>query len=215
MSRLLSAHDLCEGAFLALKHAEGILEDAAGMFERSRFATSLVLSTSAREELGRTKIILNALVSPPLTTSVESLKKACADHVKKLRHGATGSVVRVSVEEITSLRSAFEDPTAPGSIAVLERLEQAHKAAARRDAEDTHRRRLSAQYVEPLEPGGWNTPSQVSEAEAWHAYTITASDFADAVGGFFSDTAVAADSATWPEPPSFVAPRKLPPLGRA
>jgi AbiV family abortive infection protein len=87
---------LLKGAAYALEQCGLLLRDADMLYRVGSYANAVVLTAFAREEFGRSNILLDlrkrALAGEAITTGV--IAKACDDHVKKQRAGMAGLTMR-------------------------------------------------------------------------------------------------------------------------
>src|SRR2546428_677280 len=93
MSRNLSADDLMQGGMYAMEQAGHLLHDALALYKLGRYASTILLSVLAREETGRSAILLGIrkdVLASGSVVSTDFVTKACADHVEKLRRGLGG-----------------------------------------------------------------------------------------------------------------------------
>src|SRR5262245_50311170 len=87
---------LVRGYALALEQCGILLRDACQLYESGSFANAFALAAFAREELGRSKILLDfwrrQLGGSSVT--VDEINAACDDHVEKQRAGMLSTTMR-------------------------------------------------------------------------------------------------------------------------
>jgi AbiV family abortive infection protein len=111
---MVTAESLLHGAVYSLEQCGRLLGDATLLYENASYATALAVAAFAREELGRWRLLLDlherARAGESLT--VEDVKTACDDHVRKQEAGMTSLSLRTNndsgVEKL--LRSRMKAP---------------------------------------------------------------------------------------------------------
>ena len=94
------------------------------------------------------------------------MKRACADHVEKLRRGQRGITLRWRPGQYEKLKALFSDPQSQASETARAVLKESATQKERRAPNDTHKKRLRGLYVEPSDIGGWNRPCEMGKEEA-------------------------------------------------
>src|SRR5262245_40149768 len=82
----VSSRYLLEGMFFALEQCGFLLTSASLLFDLGHFSSSLVLAAFAREELGRSRILLdflNKVLMSNQSVSMEKLQRECTKHIRK------------------------------------------------------------------------------------------------------------------------------------
>ena len=160
----IRADSLLRGAFYALEQAWNLLYDAVGLYQKRRYANSLVLSVFCLEEQGRAEIYLNKrkLALQSGRVNVQSLRKQCQKHEVKLNQGQI---------PVTAVLFGFGEPPSTGSAEeakVAARLRKVRQVLEERAPREAHENRFRALYVDPGEDGKrWNRPSKtISEEDA-------------------------------------------------
>ena len=172
MARQLSADDLMHGAVYALEQARLLLGDAVALYEQGRYSSAIVLAVFAREEIGRSDMLLKmrkkTLASGQL--SLDDVKTACEKHVPKLREAMAATTTRLSAHHAPNVQPLFGgDPQTEEYEAARQFVKTAAKTQRRHDPDATHAKRMRALYVEPQETGPlWNRPCQATQDEACH-----------------------------------------------
>ena len=90
----LTGDSLIRGAWYAVEQCGFLMGDAVLLYNKGRASTAIGLALLAREELGRSQILLefwNDGNQEGRWPEVAELKDACADHAEKQRH-AQGSI---------------------------------------------------------------------------------------------------------------------------
>jgi AbiV family abortive infection protein len=178
----VSSDYLLRGAALALEQCGLLLRDARILCEAGSYASSVVLTGFAREELGRYKI-LRGLWQRTVAGegfSAKQIRKRCDQHVEKQKEGMFSVVQRAdNSTELGKLLQA-RMRLAPGSAEwkkADEELEKITQSQIQRTPEARHKSRMKALYIEPLE-SGWNRPAETSEAAARDFLTDAINDYA-------------------------------------
>jgi AbiV family abortive infection protein len=159
MTTTVSADVLLRGAWFALEQAGLLMEDAAVLFGRQRYATAIGLALLAREEVGRHRMLLEFWQAahrgqPP---SVKQVQTALANHTEKQRRSHAGVMLRADRDSQLGHLLA----TAPSDDPTLQAIEK----QVRRDGPGIrHERRLAALYVDLTSAHHWNRPATISEA---------------------------------------------------
>jgi AbiV family abortive infection protein len=185
----LNRTDLFKGAILALNHSASVLEAAASLYADGRVVTCFLLATLAREELGRFALLQAKAHSLSHDAKVEpaALKGMLDKHLAKLRAGQTTYPVPMPLDWMDEWKRAIEH----GDSKALEQLrpewERAKRVIRRREPNDTHRRRLQTQYVDPQEDGSWSGPDSISDEDVRVALMGTAAGIANTLIGLQSD----------------------------
>jgi len=140
------------GAMYAMEQAGHLLHDALALYKSGRYASSTVLSVFAREEIGRSAILLemrqNVFASGSVV-SAEAVVKACDDHVAKLTRGRGGITFEWGPERSADLKGLWADPQSEDSKKAHAVVDDWVERKAGRDPNDTHRKRMRALYDRP------------------------------------------------------------------
>jgi AbiV family abortive infection protein len=173
---------LLQGAWYALEQCGLLLRDGNVLYRNSAYASAVVLTAFAREELGRSRILLDcwrrAFAGEAFT--VAQIQEACEDHVTKQRAGMLSLTMRADRESGLGklLKARMENPPQSAewqkADAELKRIDEMKK---KRSPTDRHEKRMAALYVEPISESEWNRPAATS--------ALTARDFLqDAVNDY-------------------------------
>jgi len=163
MSTPVTAQYLLEGAAYSLERCGQLLRDANLLYQNGSYATALALAAIAREELGRWRILLDLRkkVVGGEQFTVQEVQARCDDHVIKQKAGMMSLSLQgdrdagVGKLIMTHIKS---EPGSDESKAVRKQLAEWGREEEKRVADDRHRQRMSALYVDAL-PQGWNRPS--------------------------------------------------------
>jgi AbiV family abortive infection protein len=177
MTGILSEGFLIQGAFYAVEQAGHLLHDAVLLFNRGRYASSLVLDTFSREEMGRARILLNnaskvqkggAVYASPLSKELSGGRRKT--HLPRLSAGQRS--VRVALNQ---LFGRFLSPPDPGSRTGILRevrisgqeFAQAMQQFRGELADQTLQMRKRALYTDLIQSGTrWNRPAEAGRREA-------------------------------------------------
>jgi AbiV family abortive infection protein len=162
----VTAEYLMKGYALALEQCGLLLSDAVRLYESGSYATAVVLTAFAREELGRSKILLDLWRRQRggSTVTMEDISNACDNHVNKQRAGMLSLTIMADSE--TGLGKVLNDrmTNAPQSQKWKEAtktLKQIDEIKQKRTPDDRHNKRMAALYVEPKSSSEWNRPADM------------------------------------------------------
>jgi len=130
-----------------------------------------VLAAFAREELGRSQILLGLWrqrIGGALVT-IGDIENACDNHVEKQKAGMLNMTMRA--DRNTGLGKTLTDRTTnppqsqkfKDADATLTRID---KQTAKHTPTNRHSKRMRSLYVEPTSSSDWNRPADVSVADA-------------------------------------------------
>ena len=198
----LTAKDLLHGAMYAMEQAGHLLEDAVALHEKGRYSTAVALAIFSREELGKAKIILEirkrALTSG--TVSGDAVKAEYSDHIEKLRHGQTRTILRWTAEQsettMKGLWAPLQSPELKQADGVVDRILRRIRNEGPNDMDQL---RMRALYVDPVETSGkWNRPVEMTEELSWALLENVANDYAGRCDGLMmKDDELANAIAQW------------------
>jgi AbiV family abortive infection protein len=101
VSSSITPQYLLEGYSYALEQCGLLLRDANTLYRSGSYASTVVLAAFAREELGRSMILIglwrNALQGRNFT--IKEIRKSCDDHATKQREGMLSTVMRIESGE--------------------------------------------------------------------------------------------------------------------
>jgi AbiV family abortive infection protein len=167
MSSPVTPRFLLEGAAYALEQCGLLLRDANILYRNGSYASTVVLTALAREELGNSTILLQlrkeALAGKPFTT--EAITKRCDDHVVKQERGMLSIILKPDRASIAGkhLQVTFQsDPQSPEWQEANEKINKVIGAKRKRTPSDRHQSRESALYVGPKSSKEWNRPADTN-----------------------------------------------------
>jgi len=150
---VVTADFLLKGYALALEQCGLLLHDAVLLYKNKSYANAVVLGAFAREELGRSQILLGLwrkrLGGSPVT--IGNIENACDIHVEKQKAG------------MLSMTPSRQSQKFKDADATLKRIE---KQTAKSTPSSRHSKRMRSLCVEPTSNSGWNRPAEVSVTEA-------------------------------------------------
>ena len=206
---------LLKGAALALEQCGLLLRDANRLYRLGSYASSIALAAHAHEEMGRYQILLElwrrALAGEAFT--VEHIRKACSDHVKKQTEGMLaitftddggrgsdlGKLIRAQME--VQLQS-------PEWQKLVAQIDQTIEEMKKSIPTDRHKTRMSAIYVEPNETE-WHRPADITAAEAYAFLLGASNDYSmqhDRYSNLQEDRQLCDALQQWAERPTLVPP---------
>ena len=168
---MVTADFLLKGYALALEQCGLLLHDAVLLYKNKSYANAVVLAAFAREELGRSQILLGLwrkrLGGSPVTFG--DIENACDDHVEKQKAGMLSITMRADRD--TGLGKTLTDRTTnpqqsqkfKDADATLRRID---KQTAKSAPSSRHGKRMRSLYVEPTSNSDWNRPAEVSVTDA-------------------------------------------------
>jgi AbiV family abortive infection protein len=178
----VSERFLLRGAWYALEQCGLLLQDSVAFYERRRHGTAVAIAMMAREELGRTRILIGlaAEVHDGRVLDLKELESAVHDHV--VRQTAGQLSIGFSTWPGSGLSQlidrAFTDTPTPDSQAAWKELQRMIDRLARQAPEQRHGARLRALYVDPNDSGtDWNRPASFPQDEALRLLLSTANDY--------------------------------------
>jgi AbiV family abortive infection protein len=162
---------LLEGAVLALEQCGLLLHDVNVLFRGGSYASAVVLTAFAREELGRYTILLVLRKDVPTGKefTIEDIQDRCDDHVIKQEAGMLSTVLTADRDSGLGklLWAKLEaNPQSAEWKQADAMLTQISETKNKRVPSDRHKSRVSALYVEPISEHRWNRPVETSAAFA-------------------------------------------------
>jgi AbiV family abortive infection protein len=172
---------LLKGTAYALEQCGLLLRDANILYRNGSYASAIVLTAFAREELGRSSILFNlwrrALGGETFTIS--EIRQACDDHVTKQSAGMLSLTIRADRASGLGKLLQARVENHPRSLdwqkanSELKRIDNEKK---KRTPTDRHERRIAALYVEAVSPTEWNRPIH-TRAEAYEFLVDAVNDY--------------------------------------
>jgi AbiV family abortive infection protein len=174
---------LLQGASYALEQCGLLLRDANILYRNGSYASAVVLTAFAREELGRSGILFDlrrrALAGQAFT--IAQIREACEDHVTKQRAGMLSITVTADREsgigKILRARMENHPQTREWQKADAE-LQQIDEIKKKRTPTDRHEKRIAALYVEPVSDSQWTRPAATSASAAHDFLQGAVNDYA-------------------------------------
>jgi len=150
---MLTVTNIIEGAYYAVDQAGQLLNDAALLYQRRRWPTSLVLSVFCLEELGKAEALLciasDAANSSP--KSVRQVQKGLTDHVAKLK-----SARKVTIT--ASLGSWGDTPP----LDITQQLQNVFEINQENAPKEAHALRKAAMFVDLRDDESWRRPAETT-----------------------------------------------------
>jgi AbiV family abortive infection protein len=181
---VVTSEYLLKGAAYALEQCGLLLRDANILYRSGSYATAVVLTAFAREELGRSTILFDlwrrASANGETFTLVE-VREACEDHVTKQRAGMLSSIITADRDSELGkiLRTRMENhPQSPEWQKANLELERITNIKKRRTPSDRHGQRMAALYVEPVSATEWNRPAATPASVAHSVLQDAVNDYA-------------------------------------
>ena len=173
---------ILQGATYALEQCGLLLRDAKDLYRNGGYGNTVVLTAFAREELGRSAILLDfwQKASAGEAFTVEQLEQACEDHIEKQRAGMLSLTLRADqgsgVGKTLSARMTNHPQSAEWKEADTT-LKQIDDIKKRRTPSDRHDMRVKALYVEPTSETEWNRPALTSAVTAYEFLADSVNDY--------------------------------------
>jgi AbiV family abortive infection protein len=179
MSGQVTAQSLLHGAVYSLQQCGILLGDAKLLYENRSYATALALAAFAREELGRWGMLLelSKRVLGGESLTVEGIKAACDDHVRKQEAGMMSLTLRADSGSGVGklLQSRMSAPLASKERQDADKqIDKIDQLKTKRTPDDRHRLRMKALYVDILSAEQWNRPAQVISQTAAYEFLVDA-----------------------------------------
>ena len=174
---------LLQGAWYALEQCGLLLRHGNVLYRNSAYSSAVVLTAFAREELGRSRILLDCWrrASGGEAVTVAQIREACEEYVTKQRAGMLSSTMTADRESGLGkiLKARMENPPQSAewqkADAELKRIDELKK---KRTPTDRHEKLMAALYVEPISESEWNRPSAVSASTAHDFMRHAVNDYA-------------------------------------
>jgi AbiV family abortive infection protein len=158
------------------------VRDAVLFYEKQSCANAVVLCAFAREELGRSRILLDLWrnSSRASIVTIKDVEAAVKNHVEKQRAGMFSLTMRADSEgelaKILRIRRT-ESPQSKKWQDADAKLKTIDAEMAERTPRDRHAERMSALYVEPKSTTEWNRPADKSVKEAYEFLVDAINDY--------------------------------------
>jgi AbiV family abortive infection protein len=157
---MLSTSDIIQGAYFAVEQAGRLVNDAAILFVRQRWATTLALSVFCLEEIGKAEMLLDRAADADKTgpkTRDEIRNARFTRHTSKLREAR-----EITITASLSWWGNIPEDAAP----IAKQLEAALNLHALEAPKEAHQARLQALFVHLLDDEWWSRPAEVTESDA-------------------------------------------------
>jgi AbiV family abortive infection protein len=202
------------GSLYALEQCGLLLTDASALIEQSRYPTGAAVALLAREELGRSRILLElwrtSVGGTPITR--QQVGDKCQDHVRKQQRAQLSLTYRTQRGDQldTILRERLHSPAgSPEREAAQEKLRLLDERRAKRQPHERHGKRMAALYVDLMPDGTWSRPCELdppdcaAEVEdALNDYVSARQRFDEPIA-FYDDVLLADALAALPHRPVF------------
>jgi AbiV family abortive infection protein len=174
---------LLEGAAYALEQCGLLLRDANSLYRMRSYASCVVMAAFAREELGRSSILLDLRrrAIGGKIFSIDQIRDACQDHVTKQRAGMLSTVLQADRDSGLGkimLAKMENHPQSPEWEKADAELKQIDVKTRKRTPNDRHLTRTAALYVEPMSESRWNRPMETSASCAHDFLQAAVNDYA-------------------------------------
>lgn len=164
---------ILEGAVYALEQGGLLLHDSVLLYRNGKYASAIVLTLFAREEIGRYKLLRDLrkeMLEKGRTVTVEDIRRECKDHVAKQFQGQYGVTLKTPGDDQLAkiLRTRFDyHPQSQEFQEATAQLDTIVKKVARAGPHQRHDLRQKSLYVEPIDSGtSWNRPKNQSKQTA-------------------------------------------------
>ena len=173
-----------EGALLALEQCGLLLRDAVHLYNRSSYATAVVLAAYAQEELGRERLLLDLWrrSCSGIEVTIEQIEDVYADHERKQAAGmlSTGLMAEGSSTSLGKLlHRRIHGP--PYDAEWRDADSQLNELVARKQSRtphDRHQQRMTALYVELTSAkNGWSRPADMPLRTAYSRVNEAVNDY--------------------------------------
>lgn len=179
---MVTAQFLLEGTVYALEQCGLLLRDAVVLFENHSCSGAVVLAAFAREELGRSRILLDLhieVVERAAKITVEEIEQKCSDHVRKQAWAQLS--ITYQADNNSQLGKLLQtviraSPQSDESRKAQAELKEIENRKQKRTPQDRHDARETALYVEPRD-GKWNRPAEIPKEFAYQFLLEAANDY--------------------------------------
>jgi AbiV family abortive infection protein len=210
----VSADYLVRGVVYALEQSGRLLRDAKALYNIGSYGTAIAVAAFAREELGRSDIVLDLWrkAISGQTVTVQEIKERCDDHVEKQRRAVRSITMMTDCDaglgKLLNTRSQA-DLHSEERKAADEQVKGIDETLRKRAPNERHELRTRGLYVDPDESGEeWRLPKDITQEQAYRFLTDAANDYAVACQIVEPQLHVVDDArfyealANWPECPT-------------
>jgi AbiV family abortive infection protein len=182
----VSADYLVRGVVYALEQCGRLLGDAKALYNIGSYGTAVAVAAFAREELGRSNILLKlwGKVISGETVTVADIEKKCRNHVEKQRWAVLSTTIMGDSDSgpgklvSTKLRADIHSEEWK---AADEQLKEIDKKQKKRAPDERHELRLQGLYVDPDDSGKrWRLPKNIGQEQACKFLAEAGNDYAGA-----------------------------------
>jgi AbiV family abortive infection protein len=217
----VAASVLLKGSWYSLEQCGRLLGSAVALYREKDHSTAVGIAMFAHEELGKCRILRaewKTAVKTGQSPSIEQVKKACEDHIKKQKQGqggvtlhpASGSALGGAIE--SAIQNA-RTPMARASQTADTLIKAAVGAKQKHAPTERHDKRLEGFFVD-LEDSGttWKRPSKtISPEEALNLIRDAANNYDEQRDRFsnpakFEDWDLAKELDVWKDKPALLPP---------
>jgi AbiV family abortive infection protein len=183
MSTPVTAQYLLEGAAYSLERCGQLLCDARLLYLSGSYATAVALALFAREELGRSHILLDFRqdVVGGKKVTIKEIRDRCEVHLVKQEAAMASLTMRAETGSglgnlLRTRSAAAAEPASKEFRETSEQLEEIDRKLKNRTPDDRGKLRVSALYVDPAE-GGWKRPTTaITKKRAYEVITDASND---------------------------------------
>lgn len=179
---------LVKGALYALEQCGLLLADTVALTNQKSYSSAVGLAAFAREELGRSRILINffdEIVKKGQSVTLEDINKACKKHVEKQKWGQLSTTLRFQNKSVTGKLITTRNKLIQSEQHQSEEFKEIERemnvimeSIRRRTPDDRHKARIEALYVEPDNSGtDWNRPKKVPSEFAFNFVADASSDY--------------------------------------
>jgi AbiV family abortive infection protein len=176
-------NDLYLGSVLSAKNSDEHLKVAIILAKAKKFAAAFTSSVSAREEIGKARILFGIYHKMNLGEVInhDEINDAICKHQSKLKASLCG--ISVPIDDV--LKSRFEHAQAQGDENELKLCwEQVSELASRqrkRLPDTIHSKRMLAQYINCRQDGSWSDPNIFTDVEIRNELLMISSEISNHV----------------------------------
>lgn len=166
---MYSAESLKQGAAFAFFSAHDYYQDALFNFKGQRFAACVCLMTTAREEIGKARLLHKKAISLGAAEEItgEAVRKLINDHNKKLRMSLGTISVPIPQELLLRFQTAIQEQDSSGTKAASDEIQKISQAKRTALPKELHKLRLVAQYVDAVGNGRWTSREKIQAVDCY------------------------------------------------
>jgi len=162
---MIAADRILEGAYYSMEQAGHLVSDAALLYERERWASSVVLAVFSMEEMGKSEeLFRRALAAQTGGPQVRNqIMDGLSDHRRKLSFGRGPLTISAAVW----LGKDPPEENTPEMAEIDRQLDENFRLAQQNAPLQDHQARMRALYVDLVGDGDWVRPSETSPDDAY------------------------------------------------